>query len=180
MVIVPGAQAYRETPPRGSRRDARKRLGSTTKFSVLLRNHLRGWWWRALRESNPCFRRERAASWTARRRARKARRHIEALAQCGKEACRQGRVDRPTLDGASHALWCGAASRHNKLLFRLELCCPLRRTCPQHFPLIARSARWPAQAPTTEYRHLSPLPGIRHRGPRLFRRQWRALLQELD
>ena len=26
--------------------------------------------WRALRESNPCFRRERAASWTARRRAR--------------------------------------------------------------------------------------------------------------
>ncbi len=25
--------------------------------------------WRALRESNPCFRRERAASWTARRRA---------------------------------------------------------------------------------------------------------------
>src|SRR4051812_36449738 len=24
--------------------------------------------WRALRESNPCFRRERAASWTARRR----------------------------------------------------------------------------------------------------------------
>src|ERR1051325_431210 len=28
--------------------------------------------WRALRESNPCFRRERAASWTARRRARAA------------------------------------------------------------------------------------------------------------
>ena len=29
--------------------------------------------WRALRESNPCFRRERAASWTARRRARSRR-----------------------------------------------------------------------------------------------------------
>ncbi len=44
--------------------------------------------WRALGESNPCFRRERAASWTARRRARagpaqserrKARRRIPAL-----------------------------------------------------------------------------------------------------
>src|SRR5271168_3750262 len=29
--------------------------------------------WRALRESNPCFRRERAASWTARRRAQTTR-----------------------------------------------------------------------------------------------------------
>src|SRR4051812_6184344 len=29
--------------------------------------------WRSLGESNPCFRRERAASWTARRRERRAR-----------------------------------------------------------------------------------------------------------
>ena len=37
--------------------------------------------WRALRESNPCFRRERAASWTARRRARTTRER-----RCGKRA----------------------------------------------------------------------------------------------
>jgi hypothetical protein len=37
--------------------------------------------WRALRESNPCFRRERAASWTARRRARATRER-----RCGKGA----------------------------------------------------------------------------------------------
>ncbi len=37
--------------------------------------------WRALRESNPCFRRERAASWTARRRARTTRKR-----RCGKGA----------------------------------------------------------------------------------------------
>jgi hypothetical protein len=49
--------------------------------------------WRALRESNPCFRRERAMSWTARRRAHSARaargnqgaRHIKAFAKSGKE-----------------------------------------------------------------------------------------------
>src|SRR5262249_41416038 len=43
--------------------------------------------WRALRESNPCFRRERAASWTARRRARAsgAPRHIERFARSGKQ-----------------------------------------------------------------------------------------------
>src|SRR5436190_12857150 len=49
--------------------------------------------WRALRESNPCFRRERAASWTARRRARgagnPARRHIKGFARCSKEALGQ-------------------------------------------------------------------------------------------
>ena len=38
-------------------------------FSV--REQQRGQW-RALRDSNPCYRRERAVSWTARRRARKA------------------------------------------------------------------------------------------------------------
>jgi hypothetical protein len=37
--------------------------------------------WRALRESNPCFRRERAASWTARRRARTTRKR-----RCGEGA----------------------------------------------------------------------------------------------
>src|ERR1700730_621849 len=49
--------------------------------------------WRALRESNPCFRRERAASWAARRRARTARkgavgraRHIKRFAGTGKQA----------------------------------------------------------------------------------------------
>ena len=49
--------------------------------------------WRALRESNPCFRRERAASWTARRRARPARknregsaRHIKRFGPTGKQA----------------------------------------------------------------------------------------------
>jgi hypothetical protein len=45
--------------------------------------------WRALRESNPCFRRERAASWTARRRALngKAERggHIKSFAGVGKQ-----------------------------------------------------------------------------------------------
>ena len=38
-------------------------------------------YWRALRKSNPCFRRERAASWTARRRARTTRER-----RCGKRA----------------------------------------------------------------------------------------------
>src|SRR5947209_10261840 len=49
--------------------------------------------WRALRDSNPCYRRERAVSWTARRRARsvrrggrEARRHIEAFGTSGKQA----------------------------------------------------------------------------------------------
>src|SRR5262249_61266319 len=43
-------------------------------------------WWRALRDSNPCFRRERAMSYAARRRALKERRHIKTFARCGKEA----------------------------------------------------------------------------------------------
>ena len=41
--------------------------------------------WRALRESNPCFRRERAASWTARRRAQPTRQR-----RCGKGATYKG------------------------------------------------------------------------------------------
>jgi hypothetical protein len=45
--------------------------------------------WRALRESNPCFSRERAASWTARRRApTEASRHIEAFGLAGKPYAR--------------------------------------------------------------------------------------------
>ena len=45
--------------------------------------------WRALRDSNPCYRRERAASWTARRRAREAPRHIESFAGAGKQRGRR-------------------------------------------------------------------------------------------
>src|SRR5215216_4903130 len=50
--------------------------------------------WRALRESNPCFRRERAASWTARRRARTGlsaagrAEHIEGGPEPGNPAAR--------------------------------------------------------------------------------------------
>src|ERR1700739_4999845 len=40
--------------------------------------------WRALRESNPCFRRERAMSWTARRRARRGE-GIERFAEAAKQ-----------------------------------------------------------------------------------------------
>src|ERR1700738_3122556 len=62
-------------------------LGWTWSFCLFL--------WRAQGESNPCFRRERATSWTARRWARKIlggglrtfprpRGHIEATASAGK------------------------------------------------------------------------------------------------
>jgi hypothetical protein len=52
--------------------------------------------WRALRESNPCFRRERAASWTARRRAQKGRGSRAATRATYKELWeeRQGSLSR--------------------------------------------------------------------------------------
>src|SRR5262249_18993193 len=48
--------------------------------------------WRALRESNPCFRRERAASWTARRRAQPTRQQRRGKAATYKGLCRDGQA----------------------------------------------------------------------------------------
>ena len=66
--------------------------------------------WRALRESNPCFRRERAASWTARRRAQPTRQR-----RCGKGAtykglCRGGQATpRPRYRAPPRAYRCRVA-----------------------------------------------------------------------
>ena len=90
--------------------------------------------WRALRESNPCFRRERAASWTARRRARgQARRHIRSFRRASKRKAVAG-PDRLRAERAD-----GRAGRH---------------------AADASSIRQRTGRPL-------PLPGIRHRLPRL-------------
>ena len=55
----------------GLRRDRHAWRSSLSRSNLLLRQ--RGCVWRSLRDSNPCFRRERATSWAARRRERSAR-----------------------------------------------------------------------------------------------------------
>ena len=67
--------------------------------------------WRALRDSNPCYRRERAVSWTARRRAREARRHIESFAGAGKQCQGQTGSERAVRRAPTNARCSASISR---------------------------------------------------------------------
>ncbi len=126
--------------------------------------------WRALRESNPCFRRERAASWTARRRARTTRER-----RCGKRATykevwfraqskrlRSNVLMEPDLFGKPVSTL-GTSPRAG--FFRIML---VRQATDRAVDLKALEAR------------PSPVPGIGHRHPGLLRRQRRAFLQQFD